>query len=186
MLLSGPAQALTQTSAVAAAQSSADLWALSQRLRPSTPLHPALAAVPLVTTVGSFASARALCFVPERRAGRRRGGGAFADGVALVALATLTSADALFYLGITPDRRLAHVAHVVYVRLVPFAFRRGVCARGRGGATRSPARSRARSSRRAVAVAAAVAAAAAAPADDARGDACDRSTSLCAARAMSS
>jgi len=176
---------LTQTSAVAAAQSSADLWALSQRLRPSTPLHPALAAVPLVTTVGSFASARALCFVPERRAGRRRGGGAFADGVALVALAALPGAFALFCLVDAPDRRLAHVAHVAHVRLVPFACRRGVCARGRGGATCSPARSRARS-RRAVAVAAAVAAAAAAPADDARGGACDRSTSLCAARAMSS
>ena len=44
----------THTSTVAVAQSpSADLRPLSQRLRPSTPLRPALAAVPLVATVGS-------------------------------------------------------------------------------------------------------------------------------------
>ena len=189
LLLAAAAHAPTHTSTVAAAQSpSADLRPLSQRLRPSTPLRPALAAVPLVATVGS---SRPLARFASSSRGAARGDGAKARGRGGLRTAWRSSRSPRFparsHFSVSSTRLIggSRTSRTYGSCPSPFveAYARAVAV---APLARLLALARVRS-RRAVAVpAAAAAAAAAALADDAYGDACDRSTSLCAARATSS
>lgn len=111
---------------MAAAVGAAAAWPLlaaaDDDTRRGKPTLALLAAGPLVAAVGLFAAAPLARFgvLVGGWAGEDGEGASFADGAAVVALAALPVAAALWRLGGAPERRLAQV--VAHAWLVPFAF----------------------------------------------------------------